>query len=301
MMLKYLSQNPAKGWTVTKLAIKISQDLDRRITKQLISYYIKKLHNLGYIRFVYRSSNGSIYELTKEGHQLLTELYELHERSVKNFSEGLRVRMDEFCLRFPVLGRGVFRWDGDVLLRNWVKRFAVFGGLRVEETTRFLYVYVSRVVSDDPFKCVAYAYDTALRFINYFVSVTGYRVGPPELHRSPSFEFVDHPLAKAFTISGFKNIAYSDKEGSELFVDSSPPSEGELGFRNRKNYLLAAEDAKKFKDLPDMVESLYHKVLRLESNLARLTESMDKLATVLEGLLSGKLSNEKEVRGDFYG
>ena len=133
-VLRELSGNPKAGLSMSKLAIKLNT------SRQRVKYTIDKLRRLGYVKLAWRGGIGSIYVLTDEGKRLLYDLYQLHTRDVKKVSHGVRVRLDGFALRFPIVRRGVFRWDREWLLRNWVKRYSCFGNIGVEETLALIHI-----------------------------------------------------------------------------------------------------------------------------------------------------------------
>ncbi len=294
--------------TPKKIAIKYGR------SKQGVYYYVKKLLELGYIRKKFRSSNGTVYELTPEGRKLLIELDEHHNASkVKKFSGGMRLRVRLHGLRFvfPVLERGVFGFDRSWVLRNWEKRYADFGSVSVEEVPGKLILYVKRVYDVNVYRGLYRAFRAALVFGQYFQRVTGYKLGFPEFDdKQLQIAIENDPLGRAL-YEAFGRFKY--REGDRGIGPDGSPGNGiiELEFTGSESHI----DAQKYLDLPDNVKLLEELVLKKFSEIERLikllidmdskiielqskmVESLDRFNKTFERLLGGLEDASKEESG----
>jgi len=294
-------------YTPKKIAIKYGR------SRQSVYYYVKKLHELGYIRKKFRSSNGTVYELTPEGKKLLLELDEHHNASkVKKFSGGMRLRVRLHGLRFvfPVLERGVFGFDRSWVLRNWEKRYADFGSVSVEEVPGKIILYVKRVYDDNVYRGLFRAFRAALVFGQYFQRVTGYKLGFPEFDdRQLQIAIENDPLGRAL-FQAFGRFKY--KVGDRGIGPDGSPGNGiiELEFLGSESHI----DAQKYLDLPDnvklMEENLLRKLSQIETLIqllietdtkmielqTKIAESIAKLSESFEKLLGGLINQESSDR-----
>jgi len=269
-----------------------------------VNYYIKKLVELGYLRKVFRSSQGNVYSLTPEGRKLLLELHAHHYRDagVKISSGGMRLRVRVHGVRFvfPVLRRGVFGWDRGWVVRNWEKRYSDFGNVSVEETPGKIILHVKEVRDVNVWRAVYNAFRIALVFGNYFQRVTGYRLGLPEFDdKNMQVAIENDPLAAALLSVSNARIRY--REGDRGIGADASHNRPELEFYGPN----APLDASRYLHMPDQIDMILERLSNLEVTQAKVVQALDKITRVFEDLFSGLDKIQDQSRKDkgerFYG
>ena len=271
MVLRKLDE----GLTPKKIAISLGV---KHVNNVL--YYIKKLEKHGYIVKKFRSSHGTYYQLTKAGKELLREAYDYFEgQQVKKSSRGVRLRLHGFGMRFLIVKKGSFRWDREWLMRNWLKRYASFGNVSVEETSRHIIVYVRDLYGSNSWRLLVEAIQICLRFASHFSKMTGYILGPGELYRFPEFAIEGDPVSR-LVLKDFSRIQVLGDDRVLKFEKS--PGRPETEFEGA----LSAEDAQKWYDMPDNVSYALKKLMDLEARLDRLEKAQNKIADALDKIVS---------------
>ncbi|RLE84820.1 MAG: hypothetical protein DRJ67_09965, partial [Thermoprotei archaeon] len=183
---------------------------------------------------------------------------------------GLRFRVDGFSLRFPVIKWGF--WPGGEWweMRGWRAGKYKFGNLTLVRTSRSIIAYLPSFYGENPWRALLEAYLYVLAVMQEFQEKYGWVLGAPILNTKPSFEFADPFVRESGRVS---------RVGcSRGFVDASR-GEGEIGFLDPE---LAEAYIRMVTEVPGKVEFLRRSVLRVESLLERVAESMGVFARAME-------------------
>ncbi len=119
-----------------------------RISKQLVSYYLKKAEKLNFVKEEFRSS-FKYYVLTEEGKQWLLEVKK-SSLPVKEKS----TRLHNLAIKFPIIkDNPEAKFERETPINNWVKQYSVVTfpiGITIEKTTKSIIVYFHQFETKKP-------------------------------------------------------------------------------------------------------------------------------------------------------
>ncbi len=147
------------------------------ISKQRVHYYITIFLSKGYITTLFKSS-CKCYDLTTEGHKLLSELQKEKLQSKKS-SPGMKqfllmpkkTRLHALTIKFPIIeDKDNRKWNKEVKINNWVKRYEVLPiGITVEKTTKHIIAHFHSIETEKPLFMTEFQ-NQAFRGLLYLIS-----------------------------------------------------------------------------------------------------------------------------------
>lgn len=228
------------------------------ITRPAMSYWVKKLKSLGYIRLKL-SGVFHHYELTDSGSKILTG----SERDVI-------VVLEDYPVKFDVVSWGRaddLAWEKLGEPRNWVKLGFKVGSVRVVRTSKSIIVHPGRLRGDNSWHLIFVASRECNRVARWLAQRADMVLRPGETIKRPMFQVYDQ-LAEMVTRSfSFKN---QDGEGA----DRSPPA-------RKGHWELGPESASNFIRASSRLKQLTKQLYQLDRNLEKMDDNLERVESGL--------------------
>lgn len=240
------------------------------ISRPSMSYWIKKLKKLGYIR-LQKIDVFHYYEFTYRGSKVLT----------RSESDVVMV-LEDYPVKFDVVSWGradCLAWRKLGEPRNWVKLGFKLGNIRVVRTSRSIIVHPGRLKGDDSWHLIFVATQECNRVARWLEQNADIVLRPGEPIKKPSFQVYDElseQITRSFT---FKN---QDGEGA----DRSPPAKKghwELGPKAANEFIRSAS---RLKQLTQQLREIDQRLENIESGMLPALDAWTKVGNRLLELLA---------------
>ena len=230
------------------------------MSKQHVSYYIKKMKKAGLIRRK-RIKWPAFYEVTVKGKKFLTRC--------KGFVPGFLFRLHRCGFKYPILrdSKVMLDWrEVPQACGHWTSLIGREGGVKVTKTTRHIIVWCESITGEDPDELLLQAKGMADRVAASLCAKYGFKLGPGRLVPKKHIGVYD-PAAELLS----RYFEVTDDVGK---IDRSEGM-GEIDW-------FSAKAAKDYLLMPSRVQHLEQRVESLHGDIQELIQVLKEALTPRE-------------------